>query len=40
MYWDDGKGYEVIRRAEREVRFPGIVAAMMTAERLTPSGLF
>ena len=39
MYWDDGKGYEVIRRAEREIRFPAIVAAMMTAERLAPDGL-
>ena len=39
MYWDDGKGYEVIRRAKREVRFPGIVAAMMTAERFTPDVL-
>ena len=33
LYWDNGKNYCLLKRAEREVAYPGGLAAMMTSAR-------
>jgi len=34
LYWDDGVGYSILRRAETTVRYPEIISAMLSSMRI------